>query len=78
MGNRDVYNSDVVIHYDIRHLVKTRFAPNHLRNVRVEGWDRMLREMRTWWKMGTETIVETNFYERLPNARRPKLPLENL
>ncbi len=68
----------VAIRYDIRHLAKTRWLPNHLRNVRVEGWDRMLLNMRTWWKMGTETIVETSFFERLPNARRPKMPIEEL
>jgi hypothetical protein len=44
----------------------------------VEGWNRILLEMRSWWKMGTETIVETSFYERLLNARRPKLPIEEL
>jgi hypothetical protein len=62
--------------YDISHLVKTRFAPSHLRNVRVKGWDNILREMRTWWGIGTETIIETSFYERLKNVPREKKPIE--
>jgi hypothetical protein len=55
----------MAIRFDIRHLVKTRFAPNRLRNTRVKGWDRILIELRTWWGIGTETIIETSFYEKV-------------
>jgi hypothetical protein len=55
----------MAIRFDIRHLVKTQFAPNRLKNTQVEGWNYILLEMRHWWRMETETILETSFYERV-------------
>jgi hypothetical protein len=67
----------MAIHFDLRNLVKTQFAPNRLKNVRVQGWDRILLEMRYWWSIEKETIVETKFYEPLKNVPRQKKPIEN-
>jgi len=67
----------VAIRFDVRHLVKTSGAPSRLRNVRVEGWDRILLDMRHWWRMGEETVLETRFYEPLKNVPRQKKPVEN-
>jgi hypothetical protein len=53
----------MAIHFDIRHLVKTSFAPNRLKNTRVKGWDTILLEMQYWWSIEEETILETSFYE---------------
>jgi hypothetical protein len=64
------------IHFDISDQVKTRFGPSRLRNWRVKGWDRILIELRTWWDLGMETIMETGFYERLKNVPRELTPLE--
>jgi hypothetical protein len=61
----------MAIQYDISHLVKTKFAPSRLRNVRVEGWDRILLELRTWWNMDAETEIITSFYKKL-NVPRQK------
>jgi hypothetical protein len=66
----------MAIRFDIGHLVKTRWSLSHLRNTRIEGWDRILLELRTWWKMETETIIETSFYERLNNIPRQKHPMD--
>jgi hypothetical protein len=62
--------------YDLRNQIETRWAPDHLRNVRIPRWDGILRELRMYWAGGTETIIDTSFYERLPNAPRPKKPVE--
>ena len=49
---------------------------SHIRNTRIEGWNRILLEQRHWWNMGTETLVETSFCEPLKNVPRQKKPME--
>jgi hypothetical protein len=37
--------------------------PNRLKNIQVEGWGKILKEIRQLWLEGKETILETSYFE---------------
>ena len=53
--------------YSIVKELKGRWAPTHLASPRMNEveWRRVLLEMRAFWEMGRETILETRFYKAL-------------
>ena len=55
--------------FSIANELKTRWAPSHLPNRRIERWPALLGYLRDLWLVGEETILETAFYEpvRKPN-----------
>jgi hypothetical protein len=44
-------------------LTMSRLMPNRLKNIRVEGWEKMLKEMLQFWRKGRETTLETSYFE---------------
>ena len=51
------------IRFSIRDELKSRWAPNHIATARMKGWPRLLLDMRAFWRMGVETVLETRFHE---------------
>jgi hypothetical protein len=56
---------DRSIRFSIVRDLQGRFAPNHLTSARMKGnrWLGVLLELKAFWKMEVETILETRFYE---------------
>jgi hypothetical protein len=51
-------------------LVKSRLFPGRLKNFRVEGWGKMLKEMRQFWEEGKETILETSYWQNADGSEK--------
>jgi len=49
--------------FSIKHELKSRWGASHTPNIRIPGWPRLLLDMRAFWCMGVETVLETKFYE---------------
>lgn len=62
------------LRFSIKGQLKTRWAPSHLRNARIKGGVRVLLDIKGFWLMGIETILETDFYEpvRKPDKESEK------
>jgi hypothetical protein len=55
-------------------LPKSHWGASHMPNKRPANWDAILNSMRSLWIGGTETSLETAFFERFVDAPRFSLP----
>lgn len=51
-------------------LTKSPFAPNRLRNIRVEGWGRIIQALRQFWLEGKETNLETSHWQNADGSEK--------
>jgi hypothetical protein len=64
------------IRYSIVNELKSRWAPNHLATARMKesNWRRILLDMRAFWRLEAETVLETRFYESIKGATKSQNP----
>jgi hypothetical protein len=58
--------------FSIVNELKSRWASNHLATARMKDtdWRRLLLDLRAYWRMEVETVLETRFYEPIKGTSK--------